>query len=437
MKVENLKRQGNLVTFEVKDEYPQLEVEMDKKFRSLVKKVKVPGFRIGKSPKGHFVNWYGIDRLSYEALIDLINENYSAIISEHRIDVIDHPVDVQVLQLEQDKPFKVSISVEVKPEIKMSKYKGIKLEKDSVKVEKDDVSKAIQSELDSQATYEEDAKAPIEDEAQVIVDVFAKVDDRVSNEWTDENCSMTVGKAKISAEFDEQIKGLKQEDEKEFSITMSKKDKEGILVSNDPVHFRVKIKSVKIKRAPKLTDEWVRSKTDKKNVEEYRRSVETEIKTQREKSAEEKLKTDVANWVVENVENEIPDVMTRKEVDRMLQQMERNFKRLNIDLSTYLQITNKTLDMLRSEYRDDALKSVKYQLGLDAIAEAEAIKVSQEELDKELEESLKSEPDEAQKELYREQFRAQLGRSREVFEEPIKHRKVVDFLLEHAKIKRK
>ncbi|MEK6557931.1 MAG: hypothetical protein AABZ14_06490, partial [Candidatus Margulisiibacteriota bacterium] len=214
-------------------------------------------------------------------------------------------------------------------------------------------------------------------------------------------------------------------------------DKEGILVSNDPVHFRVKIKSVKIKRAPKLTDEWVRSKTDKKNVEEYRRSVETEIKTQREKSAEEKLKTDVANWVVENVENEIPDVMTRKEVDRMLQQMERNFKRLNIDLSTYLQITNKTLDMLRSEYRDDALKSVKYQLGLDAIAEAEAIKVSQEELDKELEESLKSEPDEAQKELYREQFRAQLGRSREVFEEPIKHRKVVDFLLEHAKIKRK
>jgi len=201
MKIDQIKRDGNLVSFEVEDSYQELEVFINKKYLELNNKIKLPGFRKGKVPKKLFIKNYGLERLSYEAMIDLLNEKYPKIIAEHNIEVIDYPKDIQVIQMEEDKPLKVKISVEVKPEIKVAKYKGIKLEKEVVKLDKQEVEDEINLFLDRHATYENDPKAKIKKDDLVTFDIEASIEGKSFELWTKKSDSTKVGANKISPDL--------------------------------------------------------------------------------------------------------------------------------------------------------------------------------------------------------------------------------------------
>ncbi len=433
MKVENIKRQDNLVTFEVEDTYSVLDLAIDKKYRELSKKVKIAGFRPGKVPKGHFINYYGFEHLSYEALIDLLNDAYPQLVDDHHFEVIDSPKEIQILNLKENEPFRVSISVEVRPEIKIKNYKGIRLEKNAVKVSKEDVQQEIQSFLEEQSTFIEDEKASIKDGDLVTVDMVSVIDGEPFEHWTKNNEDIKVGNSIIDKKFDDELIGHQLGDQSTFSVLFPDEGTYNKEIAGKIVEFNVTIKRIKTKTVPKLENELVSNKTDLKTVDEYKKSVEEKLRSQQEITANNKLKEDLANEIVDLVKDVIPEVMIKHEVEDMIRHMENGLRQYNLQLNAYLSMTGKTLDELRADYHEEAIKSVKYTLGLESIAKLEKLVVSEAELQAEIEEQLKFETDEEKKGIYRTRMESM----KETIKEPVLKRKVVDWLLENAKIKKK
>ena len=115
MKIENLQRKDNVVSFEIEEEYTELAKYIDKKYIELSKSARIPGFRPGKIPKINFINHYGLERLAFEALMDMLNDIYPGIIRDNKLEVIDQPKDINVVTMEEHKPVRVKVEVEVKP----------------------------------------------------------------------------------------------------------------------------------------------------------------------------------------------------------------------------------------------------------------------------------------------------------------------------------
>ena len=433
MKVENIKRQDNLLTFEVQDEYSVLEVAIDKKFRELSKKIKIAGFRPGKVPKGHFINYYGLEHLSYEALMDLLNEVYPKLLDEHRFDVIDSPKDIEIINLKENEPFRVSISVEVAPEIKIKNYRGLRLEKDAAKVSKEDIAQETQAFLDSKSTLEPDEKASIKEGDLVSVEMSAFIAGEPFEHWTKSNEEVRIGKSVIDKKFDDALIGARLGDKKSFTIAFPDEETYNKDIAGKSVDFDVVVTSIKTKILPKLDDAFIAKETEFKSVDEYKKSIEERLRLKLENAADTKLKEDLANEVVGLVKETIPEVMVKHEVDEMIRHMENNLRNYNLQLNAFLGITGKTLDDLRSEYHGEAIKSVKYKLALDAIAKQEKIVVTEAEIQAEIEEQLKFEDDEEKKGIYR----ARMEMMKEMIKEPVLKRKVVDWLIDNAKIKKK
>jgi trigger factor len=433
MKVDNIKRQGNLVTFEVEDEYNVLDVAIDKKYRELAKKVKISGFRPGKVPKGHFINYYGFEHLSYEALIDLLNEVYPRLVDDHYFEVIDSPSDIQIINLKEGEPFRVAISVQVRPEIKIKNYKGIRLEKPSVKVNKEDVQQEIQSFLESNSTYVEDEKASVSTGDLVTVDMKAGISGVAFDRWTKIGEVVRVGGGVIDKKFDDQLIGTRLGDQRSFQVTFPDDETYNQEIAGKTLDFDVTVKLIKVKKVPKLDDALVSSKTEFKSADDYRKSIEEKARASQELAADNKVREDLAKWIVDNIKEEIPEPMIKREVDFMVRRMEIGLRQYNLQLDAYLNMTGKSLDVLRKEYYDEGLKSVKYNLGLEAIAKFEKIDVLESDIQNEIEDQLKLEQDEEKRKL----LRTQMESMKDTMRDPIQKRKVVDWLLENAKIKKK
>ncbi len=432
MKVNDLKKEGSLVTLELEENYSELSSFVDMKYKKEVKNLKIPGFRKGKAPKGIFISYYGKERLDFDALIEMLNFKYPTIIQENKLEVIDQPKDLDIIQLEEDKPIKVKLSVEVKPEAKIAKYKGLKLEKEMVKVTADDVQKELEALADKHVEYDLDEKCEIKEGDLVTADMQAVIGSEIYAPWTRESDVFKAGKSIVGPKFDSAIYGLKANDEKVFSIEFPK-DSPNKDIANKAVEFTVKINKVKSAKIPKITDEFIAEKTESMSLADFKKETEEKLRANMELASENKLKEDVSKWVVENVKVDIPQVMIEREIDYLLKRMENGLRMYNMGIDSYLNIAQKTMEDLRKDYESEAKETVKLRLGLEAIAKLESIAATDKDIEEEIEESIKDQKDEAVK----NDFRKQLESVKENISDSVVNKKVIDFLLENAKIKKK
>ena len=433
MKVNDLKREGNTISFVVEEEYSALDPYVDKQFVKHNKTARIPGFRPGKAPKAIFFNHYGYERLAYDALLDMLNDKYPQIVAEQKLDVIDYPKDIDIIQMEKGKPIQVALKVDVKPEVKVKNYKGIKLEKESTKVTKEDIDAETTKFLDAHSTYEEDADAMIRKDDQAILDIEATVDGVVIDRLTKTDDVIKVGTNTIAKAFDDALQGLRTGQSKEFTVDYSKEENAHKDVEGKKVVFRISVKKVRIKKVPKIDDAFVAEKTEFKTVEAYKKDLEEKLTKTKESSADNKLKEDVVKWLIENINADIPEVMIQKESEYLIRRMDMNLRQYNLNLDQYLNVTQKSKEDLKKDYEDEAAKNVRYTLSLDYIAQEENVAVTDADVTAEIETILSQETGTQDK----DQIRKQLEGMSDSIKENLKYRKVVDFLLEHAKIKKK
>lgn len=382
MKVVKSKRKENTVFLEVEESFEVLRSQMDKVYPKVAKNVQIPGFRKGKVPRAIFEKHYGEEPILQDAVVEVINSAYRQAIDELELAVIDLPKNVDVAKYKPNEPVSFTCEVDVKPEVKLGKYKGIKLKRESTAVSDDDVQASIDQFLSQHAQFASVDRASQEHDV-IRFKLTASIDGESYGLWTRENAGTSIGKGPFGHDFDQAVTGLSKDEEKTFSVTyddqFSNPD-----VHNKTVEFTVVITDIQEKQLPELTDELVAKLSEFKTVADYTADIRTTLENQKKQASETQLEQDLMTAITDAIKLDIPKAMVDRETDSRLTYFEHTLKQQGSNLETFATLSGKTLDAFRSEIDPESEKHVKTKLVLEAIGKKEAVHASDDDLNAEI-----------------------------------------------------
>ncbi|MDD2282611.1 MAG: trigger factor [Eubacteriales bacterium] len=425
MKVEMTKKETNVVELKVEVPQDQVEQAIAKAYVKTRKDYSLPGFRKGKVPRNILEKRYGIEIFYEEAANILIQDTYPQVVEEQKLEPVDHP-DITVDQFDSEQPFIYTATVTVCPELKLGKYKGLKIAKEEKQVTDEDVEAEIKALQNSKArliALEADAVAANDD--QVIIDFVGKMDGEEFEGGTGANYPLALGSGSFVPGFEEQLIGAKQGEKVLVKLTMPQEYHSEELAGKE-VEFEVEIKEIKRKELPALDDDFAKEVGDYETLTALKDFIRERLEDRARQEAADKLRHDVLEAVREKAEVDIPGIMIENETKAMLRQMENRFAQQGLKFEDYLSYSGKSLDDIMAEMRPGAEKNVKTELLLDTVSKVENISVEEAELEEEIAQLAKVYGQEAKA------VRSALEKSDQLaaVEQIILHRKALDFLAE-------
>ncbi|HAR63186.1 MAG: trigger factor [Candidatus Margulisiibacteriota bacterium] len=384
MKIVKEKKEKNIITFEIEEDYQKVSEAMNSAFKELVKQSKVPGFRQGKVPRNIFEKHYGTGMLLEKAVSNVVNNIYPVLVEQKKLEPIDYPTDLNIIKAEENQPLVFSLSVIVKPEVKLGKYKGLKIQKVDDELSDSEIKKQIDSILDKYAEYGIVTDEQVKTDSIVNYSIKASVGGELISEWTKESSGTKIGSNMISEEFDENLVGMSINEMKSFTIDFPE-DYQFTIAAGKEVDFEVTIKEIKEKKVPELTSEFVKKISDKETVESYKEDLISNLKENKKKEAEEKMRKELLENIVSDSPVDVPDILIQREINNILKRVDMSLRGSGLSLENYVKFTGKSLDSMKAEYRDSALFNVKSDLVLEVIAKTEKIESTEEEINKEIE----------------------------------------------------
>lgn len=383
MKILKHKKKDYTVSLQIEESHDELRTQMDKVYPKVSRNVRISGFRKGKVPRHIFEKYYGEEPLIQEAVINVVNNAYKAALDELELDVVDMPKDVNVEEYKPDAPVVFSCNVDVKPDVKLGKYKGVKVKKESEEATDEDIKDAINRFLEQHATF-----GPIDRDCKDGDIVRFKIESKIDGEdyalWTRDNAGTSIGKGPFGEDFDKAITGLKKDDTKTFSVSYDDKFSNPD-VQNKTVEFSVTITEVQEKQKPELTDELVEKLTDFKTVDEYKADIAKTIGEHKKDHSENAFRTALFEGITKDVKVEIPEGMIATETQNKLNYFDYTLKQQGSNIETFTKLSGKSLDELKAEIRPEAEKQVILNLTLDAIGKKEKLEVTDEDLNAHIE----------------------------------------------------
>jgi len=425
------KIEDNKVKMEIELSENQVEEALNKAYQQVVKKVDLPGFRKGKVPRKILEARFGPEILYEDAVQHMVPEAYSnAIEEEEELEPIDEP-DIDIVQIEKGKPFKFTATVEVKPEVSLGEYRGVSVEVEKEEVDEEKVSQHLENLRERHARLipveEEDAR--VQDKDMVTLDFTGYLDGEPFEGGQAEDYSLEIGSGSFIEGFEEQLIGSAVNEEKEIKVTFPEDYGEESL-SGKEVVFEVKVKEIKRKELPELNDDFAREVSDFETLEEFREDLHHKMQEETENRYRHQLEEAVIEKASENCEVEIPEVLVEKQIDRMIGDIEQRLSTQGLKMEQFLEISGKSMDDFRNEYREEATKRVKANLVLDAILKKEGIEVEDHEIDDKIQELAQTYNDDPEriKEVFKQQGRLNM------ISEELRMRKVIDMLVENARV---
>ena len=372
----------------IKIEGKDWEDALDKAFKKVSKDKTIAGFRKGKAPKNIYLKHYGIESLFYEASNICIDKAYNKMIEENKdLQIVSQPIlDIKSVD---EKYIEYVFTLTLKPEVKLGKYKGLSTKKDKVKVTKEEVEHEIKH---MRENYKEivikDGK--IENGDIAVIDFEGFKDGVAFDGGKGENYSLTIGSNTFIPGFEDQLIGHVTGDEVDVNVTFPS-DYHVDELKDAPVVFKVKIHEVKQTVLPELDKDFFEDLgmegIDSK--ESLEKQVKDNIKTRKEKEAEDKYIDELLKEIADNTEVDIPDTMINDETTHMVEHFKEHIMMQGVTIEQFYSLTNSSEDKLKEEYHDEALRRVKNRLIIEKIIEEEKIEVSDKEVDNKLEELAK------------------------------------------------
>lgn len=423
MKVELSDKETNVV--ELKVEIPVAEVEqaIAKAYTKVRKDYSLPGFRKGKVPRNILEKRYGIEVFYEEAANILVQDTYPRAIDAQKLEPVDHP-EIAVLQLDSEQPFIYTAVVTLRPQLKLGKYKGLKIAKDEATVVDADVTAELTALQNSKArliALASDAIAAEKD--QVTIDFVGYLDGAEFKGGSATNFPLTLGAGTFVPGFDEQLIGAKQGDTVPVKLTMPT-DYNSTELAGKEVEFSVTVKEIKRKELPELDDDFAKEVGDYETLDQLKAFIHDRLSDKAKLEADEKLRKSVLDAVLERATVDIPPVMIENETRALLHQMQHRFAQQGLKFEDYLSYSNRTVEAIEAEMRPQAEKNVKTELLLDTLAKVENISVNEADVATEIEDLAASYGQEKDK------VRSALENSGQLaaIEQIILHRKVMDYL---------
>lgn len=423
MKIEMTNKETNVVVLKVEVPQEQVEQAIAKAYVNTRKDYSLPGFRKGKVPRNILEKRFGIEIFYEEAANILVQDTYPKVIEEQKLDPVDHP-DITVDQLDSEQPFVYTATVTVRPELKLGKYKGLKIAKEEKSVSDEDVEAEITALQNSKARLIAlDADGVAAQNDQVIIDFIGRLDGVEFEGGTGANYPLALGSGSFVPGFEEQLIGAKQGETVLVKLTMPQEYHSEELAGKD-VEFEVSIKEIKRKALPALDDDFAKEVGDYETLAALKDFIKERLEDRARQEADDKLRNDVLEAVREQAEVDIPEVMIENETDAMLRQMENRFAQQGLKFEDFLSYSGKTLDDIKAEMRLGAEKNVKTELLLDTVSKVENISVEEAELAKEIAQLAEAYGQEEKAVRSALEKNGQL----EAIEQVVRHRKTLDFL---------
>ena len=370
---------------EIKVDGEKWEKALDSAFKKKVKTVEVDGFRKGKCPRNIYEKKFGKESLFIDAADEVLQDAYTMALEESKlVPVVQPNVDLKGID---ENGVTFIFTIITKPEVKVNKYKDLKVKKDKVKVEKEEIDHEIEHLLDRYTEYVVKEDGTVENGDLAIIDFEGFHNGKAFDGGKGDNYSLEIGSGTFIPGFEEQLIGMKAGEEKEIEVTFPSDYPEKAL-AGEKATFKVKVNEIKTKEERTLDEDFFEDlgMEGVKDEESLRKEIEENIKAQKEQDAENKYIDALLEEIGKNVEVDIPEEMVEEEIDRLMKRAEQSLAMQGISLELYYQFTKSTEKDLRDQMEKEAYQNVLYRLMLEEIMNLENIEVSEEDAEKEAEE---------------------------------------------------
>ena len=351
-------------------------------FKKLSSKVEIKGFRKGQAPKGLVEKYISNNEVLIEAAENLAQEALNEAVDEHNVNLIDRP-QLKINEINDEKCV-LAFECPVYPDVKIGNYKKLGYKVEEVKVDDKEVDDQISDLLNRKADLELKEDGVVEDNDTVVIDYEGFLDGVAFEGGKDSNHELVIGSNTFIPGFEEQLKGMKAEETKDIEVTFPE-DYHAEELKGKKTKFTVTVHEIKKKVLPLLDDEFVKQqKIDNVNtVEELKNYTKDNIFKRKENDALNKAETELMDKLVEIVETDIPQVMIDSELNSMVQNYEQRLMQQGLPFDQFLKFTNQTLETFKESMKEDAIKRIKINLGLDEIAKKEDVQVNEEDINNE------------------------------------------------------
>ena len=362
----------------VKIEGEKWQKALDKAFEKANKKAKIDGFRPGKAPKEIFLKRYGIESLFMDAGDLVLEEAYMEMIQNNMdAEIIAQP-DIELKAVDEN-GIEFEFTLTLRPEVKLGKYKGLKVKREKVEVTKEEVDATIE---EMRSRYAENVvkEGKIEEGDIAVIDFEGFKDGEAFAGGKGENYPLEIGSGTFIPGFEEQLIGLQAGEEKDVVVTFPE-DYHSEDLKGEEVTFKVKVNEVKTIEIPELGKEFFEDLGFEgvNDEESLRKEIEATIKARKDADSDNKYIDELLEAAAKNVKVDIPHVMIHEEIHRMVHSYEDHLKMQGLSLEQFLQFTNSTLEDLEEKMHDEAEKRVLYRLMLEQIIKEEKIEVTEEQ----------------------------------------------------------
>lgn len=378
--VENLEK--NMAKLTITVPAADFEQAMKESYNKQKSKISVPGFRKGKVPQVYLEKMYGPEMFYEDAANSCMENSYPGALDECELDVVSRP-EIDITQMEKGKDFIYTATVAVKPEVTLGEYKGVEIEKVDVEVTDEDVQAELLNVQKQNARNipVEDRAAKLDDE--VIIDFEGFVDGEAFEGGKGENYQLTLGSHSFIDTFEDQIVSKTVGEEFDVNVTFPE-DYQAADLAGKPAVFKCKLNGIKETELPELDDEFASEVSEFDTLDEYKADLKATLQVKKEKAAKNTKEGLVIDKIIENAQMELPEPMIETQKEQMLDEFAQQISYQGLSIEQYFQFTGMTKEKFLETATPEAERRIKSRLVLEAIAKAEDIQVSEEELNEEL-----------------------------------------------------
>ena len=379
VQVEKLEKNMAKLTVEVPAE--NVEKAIQGAYNKMKKSINIPGFRKGKAPRQLIEKMYGKEVFYNDAIDAMLPSAYSDAVEECGEEIVSHP-QIDVVQIESGKPFVFTATVAVKPAVELGEYKGIQVEKAPTEVKDEEIEAQITKEREANSrTVTVDDRAVAQGDI-VTLDFEGFVDGVAFEGGKGENYDLTIGSNTFIPGFEDQLVGAEIGKELDVNVTFPEEYGAKELAGKEAV-FKCKVNGIKVKALPEADDEFAQEVSEFDTLDEYKADIKAKLLKDKEDEAKRAKEDAVIGKIVENATMDIPDAMVEYQTQQMLDDFGRRMQSQGLSLEQYSQFTGMTEADYKEQMKPRALQNIQSRLVLEAVAEAEKLEATEEDLEKE------------------------------------------------------
>lgn len=427
MKATFISKEKNDVKFSIEFTAEEFEQAQIKAYQASKHKFTIDGFRKGKAPRSIIEKHYGEGIFFEDAVNEMFADAYPKAIDELELEVIDRPA-AKFGDLNKGEGFTVELTVAVYPEVEVKDYTGVEIERVSDEVTPEDLDKEMEN-LQKRNSRMVVVDRPAQDGDTVLLDYEGWCEDVQFEGGTAERQALKLGSGTFIPGFEEQLVGVAPGGEKDVTVTFPEEYHADNLAGKEAV-FKCKVHEVKEEELPELNDDFAKDVSEYDTLEELKKETEENLKKAAAARAENQMKNSVLEKVYNANDIDVPNVMVEDEISNMMNEFDQQLRGQGMSLEQYFQYLGKEPAEFRDELKEDAYRKTKTRMLVSAVADAEKIEATKEDLDKEIELMA------IQYRLDADKIREMLGvQNMSFIEKDIRIRKAMDFMFDKAVIK--